>query len=69
MTNFILIEVVEREISTPEFFNTYKEAFQEMKRRFNICNKHDGYIDDWSAWCENANHDNCDWKIFEMEVK
>ena len=40
-----------------------------MKVRFNDCNDDDGDINDWSAWCENANHDNCDWKIFEVEVK
>lgn len=24
-----------------------------------------GFNED-SAWCESANHDNCDWKIFEI---
>lgn len=69
MKKFVLIEVIEREISTPEFFNTYEEAYREMKVRFNDCNDDDGDINDWSAWCENANHDNCDWKIFEVEAK
>ena len=26
----------------------------------------DAMLDNWSAYCENANHDNCDWKIFEI---
>ena len=69
MKKFVLIEVIEREISTPEFFDTYDIAYTEMKKRFNETCAHEGYIDDWMAWCENANHDNCDWKIFEMEVK
>ena len=28
-----------------------------------------GEISEWYAYCENANHDNCDWKIFENGVK
>lgn len=69
MEMFILIEVIEREISTPEFFNTYEEAYNEMEVRFNECNMRGGYIDDWSAYCETLNHDSVDWKIFDMEVK
>ena len=68
MKKFVLIEVVEREISTPEFFDTHEKAHKEMKKRFDECYKDDGDIWKSFAWCENANHDNCDWKIFEMEV-
>lgn len=67
---YILIEVIEREISTPAFFKHYNEAYAEMEKRFNEADKYkngDGEIDDWSAYCENANHDNCDWKIFEVK--
>lgn len=72
MKKFVLIEVIEREISTPEFFDTHEEAHKEMKRRFDECCEYrecDGDIWKSFAWCENANHDNCDWKIFEVEVK
>lgn len=72
---FVLIEVVERDISTPEFFDTYEKAFAEMKVRFSDASKSDaqvgdqlnGELNEWDAWCENRNHDNCDWKIFEFE--
>ena len=53
----------------PGNYNYYDTAYTEMEKRFNETCAHEGYIDDWMAWCENANHDNCDWKIFEMEVK
>lgn len=65
--NYILLETIEREISEPKFFYTYEDAYHEMEERFYQCNKHNGYIDNWTAYCENANHDNCDWKIFELK--
>ena len=66
--NYILLETVEREISEPEFFYSYEDAYAEMENRFFETERHeDGEIDDWSAYCENANHDNCDWKIFKIK--
>ena len=65
--NYILLETIEREISEPEFFYNYEDAYKTMEDRFYECNKHEGYIDDWLAYCENANHDNCDWKIFKIK--
>ena len=81
---FILCETIEREISEPVFFNSYEDAYQEMRTRFfkafgvedsidvtddellDDLDEETGYISEWSAYCENANHDNCDWKIFEI---
>ena len=74
---FVLVEVIEREISTPRFFDTYEEAYSKMKEYYNEavnsedCEEDkelDGELNQWDAWCENANHDNCDWKIFIVEI-
>lgn len=74
---FVLVEVIEREIYTPEFFGTYEEAFSKMKEYYYEATdadvreedeKLDGELNQWEAWCENANHDNCDWKIFIVET-
>lgn len=66
--NYILIEVIGREIHTPEFFYSYEEAYEEMENRFFEANtRENGEIDDWSAYCESVNHDDCDWKIFKIK--
>ena len=74
---FVLIEVVEREISDPMYFDTFEEAHAKMEECFfeaNGCDPEnyepedlDGVLGERLAWCENANHDNCDWKIFEIK--
>ena len=63
---WILIEVIAREISEPEFFKTYPEAFAEMKRRFDECVCSDYAINDHEAYGETRNHDDIDWKIFQV---
>lgn len=71
---FVLIEVIERKISVPEFFDTYEDAYEKMKEYFYEAadvsreddEEPDGELNQWEAWCENKNHDNCDWKIFEI---
>lgn len=73
---YVLIEVIEREISTPEFFDTFEEAHAKMEQYYNEaaqCDDDDFNIEDtngelgkWDAWCENANHDNCDWRIYKI---
>lgn len=81
---FVLVEVIEREISTPEFFDTFEEAHARMEQYYNeatACDPDDyddeddydpddldGELNEWDAYCENANHDNCDWKIFKVET-
>ena len=66
--NYVLIEVIERDISTPEFFDTFEEAHEEMARRYKDTARDidDGELNKWEAWCESANHDNCDWRIYEI---
>ena len=66
---YVLIEVIEREISTPEFFDTFEAARKEMANRYGEAdpyNDYDGLYRD-HAYCTNRNHDNCDWKIFELK--
>ena len=65
---YVLVEVIEREILTPTFFETFEAARAEMKRRYDEADPrgdHEGLYRD-QAYCENANHDNCDWKIFSV---
>lgn len=65
--NFVLIEVIEREISTPKFFDAFEKAHAKMKEYYEAASKGScGELNDDNAWCENRNHDNCDWKIFKI---
>lgn len=70
---FVLVEVIEREISVGKF-NTLEEAQGEMKRRFdswdgvNLVDSGDADIGGTSAWV-NSNENggtNCDWSIEEL---
>lgn len=64
---YILIEVIEREISTPSIFPNHKDAQDEMLKRYVQCNNGEcGEFGKDYAYCENRNHDNCDWKIFKI---
>ena len=68
---FMLIEVIERNVSEPEFFDTHQKAYDEMKHRFEeACDAsdEDSYIAEDYAYGENASHDNCDWQIFNIEM-
>lgn len=69
MKKYVLVEVIEREISTPEFFDTYEDAYKKMKKYYNEANKYaeDGDISEDCAWV-NVHHDNFDWRIFELEA-
>lgn len=84
MIKYILIEVHEREISTPDFFDTWEAAHDKMAEYFaEVC----GYskeaamesylngvnIEENCALLENAayaeaSHDSWDWAIFEAEL-
>lgn len=73
--NFVLIEVIEREISSPAFFDTYQEAYDEMVTRVRQAFGDDiafGEEDDvgavvrkMSAYGEKHGQ-NFDWQIFEI---
>ena len=66
---YILIEVIERNISTPELFDTFDAAHAKMEEYYNEACAHDdnAELGEWTAFCENMNHDNCDWSIFKIE--
>ena len=68
---YMLIEVMEREISEPEYFDTHDAAHDEMCRR--VAEVYDispdevkeSYLED-IAWAERYGK-NFDWKIFAIE--
>jgi len=79
--NYMLIEVIERSIHEPKFFETYQEAFHEMAARMaqamdmdvlDLLDKYydaddsDAGISENVAFCESRNHNNCDWRICEV---
>ena len=70
MKKFVLIEVIERDISTPTFFETLTAAQNEMRARFEASVRSEdddnACCDEMFAYCENHNHDNCDWKIYDL---
>ena len=73
--NFVLVEVIEREISAPSFFDTYQEAYDEMVSRVRqvfgddiaFCAEDDGtaVVQKMSAYGEKHGQ-NFDWQIFEI---
>ncbi len=73
--NFVLIEVIEREISSPAFFDAYQEAYDEMVTRVRQAFGDDiafGEEDDvgavvhkMSAYGEKHGQ-NFDWRIFAI---
>ena len=80
---FILSSCFEREIATPQIFNTKEEAQEVMKKEFaetlNIevdeiyeflesDDSCEASINDDYAYCTNLNHDNCDWAIHEIDL-
>lgn len=77
---FVLVEVIEREISVPKFFDSFEEAHDRMEQHYKEAagagnedaedfepDDLDGELNEWDAYCENSNHDNCDWKIFQLD--
>ena len=67
MRKWVLIEVENQNINEPDTYNSYKEAYKEMKKRYGILVK-DG--DEASIGSHNASIQtdlyNIDWKIYEV---
>jgi len=72
----ILVEVIDRDIVC-QAYNTYAEALDNMKYRFNQLSEnlaeyqYDGEIDSNNgiAWLNDKRHDYlCDWQIFIREI-
>lgn len=64
---YILIRVNVRDIKKPKFFDTYEEAFKEMKEQYEMISWGGiGELNDDDAWCV-VNDCKIDWKIFDVE--
>ena len=67
MRKWVLIEVENQNINEPDTYNSYKEAYEEMKKRYGILVK-DG--DEASIGSHTASIQtdlyNIDWKIYEV---
>ena len=81
MKKYMLICCCERDIEEPQFFDSYEEAYEAMINDYQAmteCDEeelnevlncpYDDSIESYSAYCTNKNHDDVDWKIFEVEV-
>ena len=81
MKKYVLICCCERDIEEPVFFDTHKEAYEAMLDDYKQTMQYDNEdlnevlndpssdeITQFSAYCTNPNHDDVDWKIFEVEV-
>ena len=84
MKKYMLICCCERDIEEPRFFDSHDAAHDAMVDDFfdtygydseEIDNDakeeilgDDSDISEKEAYCTNLNHDNVDWKIFEVEV-
>lgn len=77
--NYILVECIEREINSPEFFETGEQAYNVMAQRMADILKiqvkdietYDDYdigISKSCAWISDYHHLNYDWKIFRIET-
>lgn len=61
---WILIRASKYDIDRPEFFDTYYEAHEEMKRQYEIfSNDCIGELNDDDAWCMEDDYIT-NWKIF-----
>lgn len=68
MKKWILFEVENQTINEPNTYNSYMEAFDEMKSRYeNLIEEGDeSSIDGFDASIQ-ADSYNIDWKIYEVE--
>ena len=76
--NYILVECIDREINTPELFETEEQAYNVMTQRMadilgiqvDEIETYDDYdigISKSCAWITDYHHLNYDWKIFKIE--
>ena len=78
--NYVLVECIEREINTPELFETEEQAYNVMAQRMaenlgiqvDEIETYDDYdicISKSCAWITDYHHLNYDWKIFRVNDK
>lgn len=77
--NYILVECIDREINTPEFFETEEQAYNTMAQRVadvlriqvEDIETYDGDevgISKSCAWITDYHHLDYDWKIFKLDI-
>ena len=77
--NYILVECIDREINSPEFFESEEQAYNVMAQRMadilgiqvDEIETYDDYdigISNSCAWISDYHHLNYDWKIFRIET-
>ena len=78
--NYILVECIDREINTPELFETEEQAYNVMAQRMadilgiqvdeiETYDEYDIGISKSCAWISDYHHLNYDWKIFKVDDK
>ena len=67
MSKWILIEVENHGISEPDTYDTHKEAYEEMERRYNelLEDGDEASIDKYYASIQTDCY-NVDWRIYEV---
>lgn len=70
MSKWILIEVENQSINEPDTYDSYIEAYDEMKGRYeNLVEEGDeASIDEYDANIQTDSY-NIDWKIYEVETE
>ena len=69
ISKWILIEVENQGISEPDIYDTYEEAYKEMKRRYEAVMEDSDKtnITDFYADIQSDSY-NADWRIFEVKM-
>ena len=65
---YMIIEVMTREISTPVYFETLKEAKKELRHMAKDCEEHTIEDNGMTAYGTTKNDDNWDAKIFQVNI-
>ena len=70
MSKWILIEVENQSINEPDTYDSYIEAYDEMKGRYeNLVEEgNESSIDEYDADIQTDSY-NIDWKIYEVETE
>ncbi len=70
MSKWILIEVENQSINEPDTYDSYIEAYDEMKGRYeNLVEEgNESSIDEYDANIQTDSY-NIDWKIYEVETE
>lgn len=69
ISKWILIEVENQGISEPDIYDTYEEAYKEMKKRYEAVMEDSDKtnITDFYADIQSDSY-NVDWRIFEVKM-